>query len=362
MGDIYQQLQVYFDSMASGFPKTDGGSEIKVLQMLYSEKEAGLFLKMRPGKETAREAANRLNLDENSLSDDLESMARKGILWRERENGKTYFSTSPFVVGILEYQVKRISEDAKLAQSVAVYGVGGLMKSLASAGEQHMRTIPINRQLVEKWPVATFDDAVGIINSHDKIAVGLCTCRTIFNSIGMKKCINPLESCIGFGKMAEYYLENNSAREISKDEAIHIITKSDEYGMVLQPFNGKDIGALCSCCGDCCTILMSLKMRPNPAQEVRSSYFAKIEPGGCSGCEICIKRCQIEAIRMNEDNVAVVDLNRCIGCGLCVTTCPTNAASLVKKPESELYDPPKDLNEAHEIMERKRGMIKTGLV
>ncbi len=359
MSDIYQQLQVYFDSMASGFPKTDGGSEIKVLQMLYSEKEAGLFLKMRPEKETARAAANRLNIDENSLSDDLEAMARKGILWREREDGKTYFSTSPFVVGILEYQVKRISEDAKLAQSVAVYGMGGLMKSLASAGEQHMRTIPINRQLVERWPVATFDDAVGIINSHDKIAVGLCTCRTLFNSIGMKKCNNPLESCIGFGKMAEYYLENNSAREISKDEAIHIITKSDESGMVLQPFNGKDIGALCSCCGDCCTILMSLKMRPHPAQEVRSSYYATIDSSECSGCEICVKRCQIDAIRMNEDNVAVVDLNRCIGCGLCATTCPSDAASLVKKPESELYDPPKDLNEAHEIMERKRGMIRT---
>lgn len=359
MSDIYHQLQEYFDSMASGFPKTDGGSEIKILRMLYSEHEAELFLKMSPAKETAREAANRLNLDENRLSEDLEAMSRKGILWREREGGKTYFSTSPFVVGILEYQVKRISEDAKLAKNVAVYGIGGLMKSLASSGEQHMRTIPINRQIVEKWPVATFDDAVGIINSYDKIAVGLCTCRTIFNSIGIKKCNNPLESCIGFGKMAEYYLENKSAREISKDEAIHIITKSDESGMVLQPFNGKDIGALCSCCGDCCTILMSLKMRPKPAQDVRSSYYADIQAAECSGCELCVNRCQVDAIRMNEDNAAVVDLNRCIGCGLCVTTCPANAASLIKKPESELYDPPKDLNEAHEIMERKRGIIRT---
>ena len=221
-----------------------------------------------------------------------------------------------------------------------------------------MRTIPINRQIAEKWPVATFDDAVAIINSHDKIAVGLCTCRTIFNSIGMKKCSNPLESCIGFGKMAEYYLENNSAREISKDEAIHLIKQSDESDMVLQPFNGRDIGALCSCCGDCCTILMSLKMRPKPAEDVRSSYYAVIDADGCSGCNLCESRCQIEAIRMNEDGVAVVDLNRCIGCGLCVTTCPTDAASLVKKPESQIHELPRDLNEAHEIMERKRGFIK----
>jgi Na+-translocating ferredoxin:NAD+ oxidoreductase RNF subunit RnfB len=98
-------------------------------------------------------------------------------------------------------------------------------------------------------------------------------------------------------------------------------------------------------------------MRPHPAQDVRSSYFAKVQPDDCSGCELCIERCQIEAIRMNEDNAAVVDLNRCIGCGLCVTTCPTDAVALVKKPESELYEPPKDLNEVHEIMARKRGFI-----
>jgi ferredoxin len=360
MSEIYQKLQHYFDSMASGYPKTKDGIEIKVLQMMYSEDEAALYLNMTSKKETAREASNRLGSDENKISDKLEAMSKKGLIWRERKDGKTYYSTSPFVVGILEYNVKRLAEDPDFARNIAVYGMQGLMKSLASAGEQHMRTIPVNRQLVSKWPVATYDDAVNIINSHQKLAVGLCSCRTIFNTIGMKKCNNPIEVCIGFDKMAEYYIENNSAREISKDEAVSIITKSDEHGMVLQPFNGKDAGALCSCCGDCCTILLSLKMRPAPAKDVRSSYFAEITSDACSGCELCVDRCQINAIRMNEDNIAVIDLNRCIGCGLCVTTCPSGAAYLVKKPESELIEPPGNLEEVHEIMAMKRGLKKGG--
>lgn len=358
MSDIYQRLQHYFDSMASGFPKTEDGIEIKILQMMYSENEAALFLNMTSKKETPGEVASRCNCDENKVSEELEAMSRKGILWRERKDGKTFFSTSPFVVGILEYNVKRLAEDPKFAQLIAMYGIKGLMKSLASSGEQHMRTIPINHQLVQKWPIAIYDDAVQIINSHEKIAVGLCSCKAIFNSIGMKKCKKPLESCIGFDELAEFYIENNSAREISKDEAIHIITMSDEHGMVLQPFNGKDAGALCSCCGDCCTILLSLKMRSHPAQDVRSSYFAEINADECSGCNLCSGRCQIEAVQMNEDNIAVVDLNRCIGCGLCVTTCPSKAAYLVKKPEQEIYEPPTNIEKAHEIMAIKRGISK----
>jgi electron transport complex protein RnfB len=125
--------------------------------------------------------------------------------------------------------------------------------------------------------------------------------------------------------------------------------------MVLQPFNGKDQGCICSCCGDCCAMLMSLKMNPYPAMAVKSNYFAVIDPEGCVGCEVCVSRCQIKAIHMNEDELAVVDLNRCIGCGLCVTTCTTEAASLMKKPEVDLYVPPVNLDAAHRIMEKNRG-------
>ena len=357
MSEIYEKLQNYFNTMASGFPKTDKGIELKILKMMYSEDEAALFLKMTPQKETAREAANRLERDENSLAEELEAMARRGLLWRERTDGKTLFAVHPFVVGILEYQVKQIAESKDLARNITLYGMKGFMQSLAASGEQHMRTIPINRQVVQQWPIATYDDGVEIINSHQVVAVGPCTCRTILNAIGKKRCSNPIDVCLAFDKLAEYSIENKAARKISSDEAISIIKKSDTSGMVLQPFNGQDVGALCSCCGDCCTMLLSLKMRPHPAKDVRSSYFAEINADACSGCEDCLGRCQIEAIRMNEDNCAVVDKNRCIGCGLCVTTCASEAAALVKKPESEILIPPGNLEAAHEIMARNRGFL-----
>lgn len=359
MSEIYEKLRYSFDTMASGFPKTESGSELNLLKLLYNESEASLFVDMTLTPETPRQAARRLEKNENKLASDLEAMARKGLLYRRRQKGKALYSTVPFVVGVLEFQIKRIEKDPELAAAIGIYGFDGFLQSLTATGIPHERTIPINRQIVSKWPIATHDDALAIIENRERIAVVPCTCRAIMNTLGMKGCANPIENCIGFDDIADFYLENQAAREISKDEAASIILKSDEQGMVLQPFNGKDAGAICSCCGDCCAMLRSLDMNPNPAESVKSSYYATIETDECTGCELCLSRCQINAISMNEDDVAVLDLNRCIGCGLCVTTCPADALQLVKKPESDLYMPPADIDEAHRIMAAKRGFLQS---
>lgn len=44
----------------------------------------------------------------------------------------------------------------------------------------------------------------------------------------------------------------------------------------------------------------------------------------CISCSLCIKKCPVEAISM-QDDLAVIDYNKCIVCGLCATVCPTKA-------------------------------------
>ena len=58
-----------------------------------------------------------------------------------------------------------------------------------------------------------------------------------------------------------------------------------------------------------------------------------------------------------EDGIAEIILNRCIGCGLCVTTCPVDAIELVKKPEEELYEPPKSGSETYMRIMQERGKL-----
>ncbi|CCO25490.1 FAD-dependent oxidoreductase [Maridesulfovibrio hydrothermalis] len=46
---------------------------------------------------------------------------------------------------------------------------------------------------------------------------------------------------------------------------------------------------------------------------------------GCIGMGSCVKVCGFDAIRLNEDDIPVVDMNACRSCGKCAEVCPTGA-------------------------------------
>ncbi len=104
--------------------------------------------------------------------------------------------------------------------------------------------------------------------------------------------------------------------------------------MVTQPATSQNPAGMCNCCGDCCGVLWSLKKHPKPAEMVFSNHYAVVDADECTGCEVCVERCQVDAIQM-EDDVAVANREACIGCGLCVSTCPTECISLTHKAADE---------------------------
>ena len=81
-----------------------------------------------------------------------------------------------------------------------------------------------------------------------------------------------------------------------------------------------------------------------------SSYIAVMDPSVCSGCELCIERCQFLALSM-EDDVSQVNRDRCVGCGICVTTCPEEAVSMVKRNKNDI---PKIPENTEELLKRSK--------
>ena len=359
MEDIYRKLQERLDDLATGFPAAENQVEMKILKRLFTEEEAELFLHLPPLLEEPDQVARRLGRDLQATSALMEQMAVKGLLFRQRKGQTVRYAAVPYVVGIFEFQLARL--DREFVRENKEYFDTVFGRTIQSYSTPVLRTIPINRQLVADWPVAPYEDVIGILESQETIAIAPCICRAM-SRLDETGCDKPLEACFSFGSHAHFYVENHMGRYITKEEAKEIVKRNEEAGLVMQPFNSQKVGGMCSCCGDCCGVLKSLKKQPAPARAVKSNYFAEVNGEDCVACETCLDRCQMEAIRIIDDR-AVIDLDRCIGCGLCVTTCATEALHLIKKSEDFQYEPPESGAETYLriALERGKNMMPQGI-
>ena len=347
---LYRELQQYLDTMSLGFPPTKSGSELKILQKLFSEKDARLFLSMTQKLETPEEIAARLGRDAAKLAAHLQDMRDRGLLFSMKKGDIIRYSTIQFVHGIAEFQINRLSRE--FAQMFEEYYNEAFARTILFSTPSFMRTIPVQESLDTKLTVATFNDAVQILRSQKLISVGECFCRKEQDSLG-KGCSNPKETCFMFGSMAKFYIDNAIGRQVDADEAIRIVTDAQKLGMVTQPAAAQNPAALCNCCSDCCIVLRGLKLSDKPAEHVTSNYQSSIEASLCVGCEACLDSCPMNAITMKDD-IAVVNLDRCIGCGLCVSACASAAIRLLPK-ENQPYIAP-GLLEQMQQMAKARGL------
>ncbi len=334
---IYKKLREQMDQYSIGFPETESGIEIKILKKLFTEEEAAMYLDLSLILELPDSVVQRTGRDAEETSEMLKTMAEKGLIFRLRKDEDVKYAVVPFVIGSYEFQLGKM--DKEFAEMVEEYFGEAFLTAFGSSSVLPLRTIPVNKSVDIVMPVAPYQDAKAIIKTKDKIAVAECICR-VQQGLVDKGCEKPLEVCLVFGSHADYYLENKMARRIDQDEAIAILEKAEEAGLVNQPANMVNPGGMCNCCGDCCGVLRALNKFPKPADLVYNNYLAAVDSDLCTGCETCIERCQMEAIKMNDDDIAQVNIDRCIGCGLCVTTCPSDAMSLKVKPEKERRMPP----------------------
>jgi ferredoxin len=103
---------------------------------------------------------------------------------------------------------------------------------------------------------------------------------------------------------------------------------------VLQPSNSKDPAWICCCCGCCCGVLRTIKTYSKPAELMAAPFTVRLDATSCSGCGVCVTRCQMDALVALHRRVQLSP-HRCIGCGLCVSTCPTGSLHLVRKPRAK---------------------------
>ncbi len=352
--DIYKKLQKQLDAYSLGFPETKSGIEIDILKTLFSERDAGLFAQMSPILETPDSVAERIGADAAETAGHLEDMAKRGLLFRKRRGDSVRYGAIPFMHGLLEFQIKRF--DREMAEKFERYFDEGFNQAIADNADHFLRVVPVNRSVEFEHHVSSFDDAAELLRNAPVIAVADCICRREKETVD-KGCGRPMETCFMFGSMAEYYIDNDMGRKVDAEEAIAILKDAQDAGLVTQPATAQNPTGMCSCCGDCCGVLMSIKKHPRPAELVYSNHLAALDTDECTGCGACIDRCQMEALSMNSDGIAELDISRCIGCGLCVTACPSGALTLERKQEKEKFPLPKSGGEQMLTLAKKRGIL-----
>jgi NAD-dependent dihydropyrimidine dehydrogenase PreA subunit len=321
---------------------------MRILRRLFTPEEAELAQLLTVKPESAEKIATRTAKDAEVLGAQLESMARKGLIFRYRKGDQVQYMAAQFVIGIWEYHVNDL--DQELIKDLNEYLPRFFDETLKLKTPQ-LRTIPIARALPLEQKIMAYEQAREIVMQHEKIVVAPCICRKEHQIMG-EGCNRPLESCLIFGAGAQYYTENGLGRPIDHEEALRILDEAERNALVLQPSNSQRAVNICTCCGCCCQILKNLKRLPNPAQYAASNFFANVDQDLCTGCGVCLERCQMDAIEIDE--TAEIQRSRCIGCGLCVPTCPEEAVGLLEKPEAERSTPPVNFFETYQRIAMER--------
>jgi Na+-translocating ferredoxin:NAD+ oxidoreductase subunit B len=336
--NAYQKLAKVLDTLPNGFPSTKSGVEIKLLKKIYTPDEADLFCDLKLHLETADQIAKRTQRPIKGLEEQLISLWQKGGIWGQEAGGVKSFKMVPFIIGIYEFQLKRL--DREFCELLDAYQMD-LGINLVGFAPSLMQVIPIEKNIMYDQKALPYQLASKIIENGKSFMVNECICRKK-QKIMDKPCQKPNEVCLAISD-EEGALENQpmGGRILTKSETLDVLKKAEEAGLVHLTTNvQKGHWFICNCCGCCCAMLQTVRMGiPNV---VNSHYYAQINPDLCTACGSCMEnRCQVKAIK-EKDGVYYVRKERCIGCGVCISACPTEAITLAHKPENEYVHPPMD--------------------
>jgi formate hydrogenlyase subunit 6/NADH:ubiquinone oxidoreductase subunit I len=147
-------------------------------------------------------------------------------------------------------------------------------------------------------------------------------------------------------------VDNGLGREVTKEETKEILKQAAESGLVHAISNWQQSAdTICNCCKCCCLFMDAYHILNHNKSHDASNYRVRITASKCKACGLCVDRCPMDALRLEdsaeatskEGKAALLDQGKCLGCGVCVYKCPTQ--SLILELREEISHPPKDARE-----------------
>jgi len=362
--DVYRKLGKKIDNLTMRAPWNQTFQAI--LKELYSQDEADVVVKMPYGLSKLDQIEKVTKYERSRLQKILDGLCSKGLVMDLFMHGEYFYSPSPMIIGIFEFTMMRtrgelnMKEWAKLFHAYlqdedtfyrANFGHGEKISPLRALPHEGIFG---DEEYVE---VLDYEKATSIVESSNRFAVGICSCRHEKLHVGEKKCEVPLDTCSTLGPAADYMVRHDFAKEVSKSEMLELLVRSKEMGLVFCADNMKnDISFICHCCGCCCNALLGISKFGYPGMVVTSSFIAESDENICTECGTCAEACPVDAIRMLPEGDPEIDKSICLGCGVCALKCPSGALKLIKREQRVLH--PEDTFERVILQSLERGTLQ----
>ena len=330
----------------------------RILELLFSADEAYVASRFPLQEATVRELGRATGWESFRLLPVLESMAEKGLVMDLTYGDTTYYLLMPGLIGFFELTFMKRRQDLpveELAQLMHEYLFEDPQESMAS--EFFASPTPLTRSLAyeEHVPVesrvTTWESAREIIRQAGYGAVGMCYCRHKKEHLG-KSCDKnaPTEGiCISLGSAARFMVRRGFAEERSVEELLAVIDTARDLNLTHITDNIRHKPSfICNCCSCCCELLGGV-LRGYPNGVAKAGYTLAIDTSRCSGCGLCKKACNVEALgRVGNPGgkpkfVMQVDPEKCLGCGACISACEFDALTLDPADRPETPEKKRDL-------------------
>ena len=364
-------------SKAGGTPVPVNDTLIKLLKFFIMENEVDFIAAFNEKKsQTMEQLKLSSGLTEDEINEKVKDLAGRGVIFNQpNSKGIMVFRLLPLLnVGTFEYnfmgKLERTDRNKEIAslfnklfgdlQIMLQDNYDAIIPFLMSAPPID-RTVPVFENkpknesvkiIINEGLEAAKDRIVPsqkveeLIAKFDEIALGHCFCRHYKDLEGAPcKQTSDRETCFTFGKSARFTSEQGFSRMITKDEALKVLKRAEEAGLVHKAYHpnfdtSKDETSICNCCRCCCANGVDNMIAPITNA---TNFLSLVNDDLCIGCGKCVKVCHTYAAYLNDDKKARRKEVLCIGCGVCAHFCPQNAISMVEG-ERIVRIPPKRKN------------------
>ena len=223
------------------------------------------------------------------------------------DDGKDRWWMQIFAPGIMEMLVNNqelLAQHPEVARAFEEY-TRIRMATLAPMipdGYGLMRVIPVEDAIRDLPGVSDYERISYYLDKYDIFSVAPCSCRASRRVIGEGCGHLEEDMCVQMGKGAEHFIRTGRARQITKEEALSIIKRAEENGLMHDVTNIDGEGgslAICNCCS-CSCFGLRVGMLYGARDVIRSNFVAQIDEEKCVACGQCVENCPGNALKLGQ--------------------------------------------------------------